>query len=209
MEFLDKIPSCQVADVRGEYDASRMMDDLIEKKSFIVIDGVTGTGKSTLSQKIKKKYGKKVEILDIDLLCIQWMEQKKKSMSQIEFMRFLFNFEQESDRYLEQNLEKLVLRVSHNGRKSVVMVGSYLWVIARAVITYFLGRHFQNWGCITLQEEMSTIIARLRQRDENILMERVVSEYQIISQILMEDVNFLGIGMKFSVLANSQTDWGL
>lgn len=210
LEYFKKVPHNPLIDCRGEFVLGKIIDELIEEKSFIFIDGVSGTGKTTLAYRFKEKYGAKVEVLDIDALSLDYMETNAKNMSQLEYLMFLSNYETKFDNYISENLERIVLEKACNGEKAVILVGSYLFVIARTVISYTLGvKHFPHSISITLHESLDTILKRLEERDEMVQTEKVKAEYAIINQILSENPNFLGIGTEYSFLANSQTYWEL
>ena len=209
MQFFSQIPNCQVMDVRGK-NARGIIDVMVQRKSFILIDGVSGVGKTTLANLIKKRYGNLVEVLDIDILCKEYLEKQQKKMSKTEFMIFLFNYEAETDKFISKELENIVIKASAGGRKAVILVGTYLFLIARAVITYMLGvKHFPYTASITLHENLETIVKRLSERDGNFSFDRISSEFFFLETLLDESVNYLGIGANVSILANSETSWDL
>lgn len=105
LNFLKNFPINPVIDLRNKKAPSELLDLLIYRKSFIIIDGASGTGKSTFSQRIKEKYGDSVEIVDIDKLCIEWFREKEKTLSPRELVKLKFNFSAETVKYITENLE--------------------------------------------------------------------------------------------------------
>lgn len=206
--YIISVPKGPVCDFRGLDFPTEILDKMIAEKAFIFMDGVSGTGKSTLARKIQQRYGEdKVAVLDIDYICKDYLESMQKKLSKNEFLKFFFHFQEKSDKYITENLENMVIKASE-GKKSVVIVGSYIFVIARAVMGYTLGmKYFPNTVSITLVEEINVISNRLLKRDKKFDCHQIVSEINFLNQMINEDISFLGIGTNLTIVANSQTNW--
>ena len=195
-----------VYDLRGT-DAV-VLDELIGKHAFILLCGMSGTGKTTLAKSIKEKFGKKrVEVLDIDQICIKWLKEKERTMSPANFEKFMQNFDANSDEYVFENLENMVAKASVRGSKAVILVAGIVELLPRSIFMHTLGeKYFPYCATIFLYESPEVLEKRLKQRD-GVNYRVGVEQFRKEALVTVLHQEVVAWASDVGYIANSTTRW--
>lgn len=208
-EYLCDLPFCLTQDLREDEHAKAKIIAALQVKSLVLIDGASLNGKSTLAQRLSKVSN--VSVVDIDIICQDWIEKQLANCSN-SFSRisFFFNIEALTDEFIYKNLERIIKEKSAKG--SVVLVGSYMQLITRAIISKTLGKYFDQvvsiYCCAKTFDEVK-VMKRKREQQFGYAAtdEQVLEEYKYAKQLLENEGIMLGLGMKYSFIAdNSVSD---
>lgn len=195
--YLSSFKSCVTEDLRGGKNTfKRIIDSISGKKSLMLIDGASCTGKSTLASKISKTID--ATIIDIDTIYTQW------------FISHLHNVSIDldmGDEYILKNLQKIIERASNKG--SVILVGKYLNIVHRSIISKTLGQYFEQVvSILMIPKDITelTILVESRNKQTKLTDEsinNIVWEYAYSVRMLKDLRNYIGIGMTVSFVVNS------
>lgn len=208
-EYLYDLPFCLTEDLRFDEHAREKILAAFQRKSLVLIDGASLNGKSTLAQHLAKVVN--ASIVDIDLLCASWAEkQLANSSNTLSRISFVINIERHMDEYIYNNLERIIKEESVKG--TVILVGSYMELIYRGIISKTLGQYFEQvvsiYCCAKTFDDVK-VMKRKREQQFGYAAtdEQVLEEYKYAKQLLENEGIMLGIGMKYSFIAdNSVSD---
>lgn len=207
--YIKSLPVTEAVDLRKNPQAQKLIMKIITPRTFILIDGGSCNGKTTLAKRIAKQTN--AIIIDIDLLCKEWIENQIKMVkNQMEIIAMLRNMDKLTDEYLLNNLEAIIRKNSKSGRP-VILVGLYLGVIYRSIIARTLGKYFDNLVSLMCCEESLEQFERLYQFRKKEFKQELPNEREkclqqyAIAQRLIQDANglFLGFGYNYSFIVNS------
>lgn len=190
---------CKTIDLRDSCEATEEIYKALKLRSLILMDGSSLNGKSTFAQRLAKRIG--AEIVDVDLICIDWIEKQ----SAAEKFKILLNMNEYTDKYVLQNLERIVRSKSD---KSVILVGSYMEVIYRAIISKTLGKYFEQMVSIyccakSFNEVRMMYKKRIAYFGYNLESEQqILQEYNYAKRLLTNNAIMLGVGMDASFVAD-------
>ena len=119
--YLRSLGICETIDVRDDKDARNKIMASLNSKSLILIDGASLNGKTTFANRLAKSIG--AEVVDVDLICMDWSDEQLKKLNFIETALFYAKFDELTDKFLLENLEEIIKSKSSN---TVILVGSYL-----------------------------------------------------------------------------------
>lgn len=204
-EYLYDLPFCLTEDLRCDEHAREKILAAFQRKSLVLIDGASLNGKSTLAQRLSKVSN--VSVVDIDIICQDWIEKQLANCSN-SFSRiaFFFNIEALTDEYIYNNLERIIKEKS--GKGSVVLVGSYMQLITRAIISKTLGKYFDQvvsiYCCAKTFDEVK-VMKRKREQQFGYAAtdEQVLEEYNYAKQLLENNGIVLGLGMNYSFISDN------
>ena len=170
---------------------------------------MSGTGKTTLAKTIKQKFGKKrVEVLDIDLICRKWLKEKERTMSPKNFQSFMLDFDAHSDRYVFENLEKMVEKASARGSKAVVVVAKLITLLPRSIYIHTLGeKYFKYCATIFLYESSEIVAKRLKQREGTLFWTDALNKDFRDASAIVKDPELIALASDVGYLANGDTNW--
>lgn len=180
---------------------------------LIVIDGVSCSGKTTTAKKIKSQFPNTIEVIDIDEVCLHWIKRKKmECKSIIELMKINQNYDELTTMYLKDNLESIVERASSGGKKTVIVVGTFLEMIFRGYMGTTLGKHFKKVMFLTMHETIEKIRENNQKRDMDFdlrtspeLWMRMCEQYEYIEKVLSLCPIGFGLGSDLSFIVNHNT----
>ena len=105
--YVRNMTLCPTEDLREDKGARKKILASLKKKSLILIDGSSLNGKTTFANRLSKHI--ETSIVDIDLICKDWMEQRlDKITNPIERFSLLMNMDRLTDVYILENLEKII-----------------------------------------------------------------------------------------------------
>ena len=208
MNFIAK--RSEVRDIRGK---SGVPEEAYHESWLIVIDGASCSGKTTTAKEIKNQFPDTTEIADIDEICLLWMKEKQKEYrNRIELLKFYQNYDNLSTIYLKDNLESIVERASNGGKKSVIVVGTFLEMIFRGYMGTTLGKHFKKVMYLTMHEPLEKIRKNNQKRDKEFHLKTtpelwmgICGQYAYIEKVLSVCPSGFGIGADVSLIINSET----
>ena len=208
MNFIAK--RSEVRDIRGK---SGVPEEAYHESWLIVIDGVSCSGKTTTAKKIKSQFPNTIEVVDIDEVCLHWIKKKKmECKSIIELMKINQNYDELTTMYLKDNLESIVERASNGGKKSVIVVGTFLEMIFRGYMGTTLGKHFKKVMFFTMHETIEKIRENNQKRDMDFdlrtppeLWMRMCEQYEYIEKVLSLCPIGFGLGSDLSFIVNHNT----
>lgn len=211
--YLASTTLCRTQDLRFTPYNERARETILEslqKKTLVLIDGATLNGKSTLSERISSHI--KGNIVDIDLICAAWVEEQlSQFVNPVWRMSFIMNINRLTDDYILSNLEKIVQEKSRKG--TVILVGSYMEVIYRGIISKTLGKYFDQVVSIYCVAKTFSEVKRMKQKRDRefaisaITDEQVLNQYNYSKRLLKDNGIMLGIGMNHSFITdNSVSD---
>lgn len=208
-EYVTSLNSSSTIDLRGKENARELILESIDSRTFILIDGGSLQGKSTLANRIAKQTN--AIVLDIDLLCRDWVDERlKKVQSQDEYMKIMLSLGKLTNKFIQDELENIVCQKSKLGRP-VILVGRYLEVLYRAIIARTLGKYFEKTMSLLCCENNFKIIEQHMAKREkefsmvtpDIMRQQIIIEYKnTIDFINQCNGNFLGVGMTTSFIVN-------
>ncbi len=141
--YIRSLPWVPTQDIRrmNNLDLSVVLG-AITNRSMILVDGPSNNGKSTFAKRLAKKIN--AEVIDIDILCVEWMEKQSKTIqNEFERVMMLLQMDQMTDKYLEDNMERIIRQKSTLNRP-VILVGMFVDLIARSIVVKTLGKYFDN-----------------------------------------------------------------
>ena len=206
VEGLEKMS--KTIDVRDDKNArSKILKSIKNKKTLVLIDGSSLNGKSTFARRIVNNLNG-AEIVDIDLICKDYMDQHLQQLKNpLERYYFLSQADKLTDIYILDNLEKMIKEKSSN---TVILVGCYLEVMYRAIISKTLGKYFEQivsiYCCAKTFKEVEMLI---KERDKEFGKEdkeleiQIYIDYEYSKQLLADGGSMLGIGMDASFIADT------
>lgn len=206
--YVESLKKCKTIDIRNDADAREKILQSLKSKSLILMDGSSLNGKSTFAKRLARMID--AEVVDIDMLCIEWLEKERQGKSRIEVLEIAYKLNELTDLYLLNNLENIIKEKS---TKSVILVGAYLEVIYRSIIAKTLGKYFdQVVSLYCCAKRMIDLKFFMRKRDEefgsatNPIMEtKIIEDYKYAKRLLASDGIALGIGMAASFIADITT----
>lgn len=201
----------ETIDLRKDYSKARekIMKE-IDSNTLVVIDGGSVNGKSTLAKRIANLTDSL--IIDIDLLCVQELKQKLKNVkNEKEYKYIINNIDKIMDDYLLNNLEREVYEQSKKG-KSVILVGSFINLISRAIVVRTLGKYFNRIISLVCCENTFQQVEKLIKKREvevggmaQYIKQKAYEEYVGMLRIInMKNGIFLGLGMDSSFIVNTK-----
>lgn len=217
--FRNIAKKCRVSDIRSRKSETKIPEEMYRGGWLILIDGESCSGKTTIAEGIKSKYPDTVSILDIDIVCFEWIDEKiQKLTSENEKKKFLISAREMSDEYLKMEFENLVKKESDNGKKTVIIVGCFLETVFRAIIGTVLGKHFEKVAFFTVHEKLHRLEKYFQKREKefgNYDVGSMVSitqfaetmrQYNFLEQVVTkEHLHQLGIGCDISFIIDGHT----
>ena len=208
MNFIAK--RSEVRDIRGK---SGVPEEAYHESWLIVIDGASCSGKTTTAKKIKSQFPDTIEVVDIDEVCLLWIEKKKMECKNIiELMKINQNYDNLTTMYIKDNLESIVKQASDGGKKSVIVVGTFLEMIFRGYMGTTLGKHFKKVMFLTMHETIEKIRENNKKRDMDFdlrtspeLWMRMRGQYEYIEKVLSLCPIGFGLGSDLSFIVNHNT----
>ena len=148
-------------------------------------------------------------MLDVDLLCKDWLEEQLKSAkTPVERFFILQNYNKLTDDFLLNELENIVCQNSALERP-IFLVGQYLEVIYRSVIARTLGKFFDKTVSLLCCENSFKIVEQhLAKRNEEFstnlpgIREMCLEKYRTALFLIRDNRHFLGMGMDASFIVN-------
>lgn len=204
-EYLRALPFCLTQDLREDEHAREKILATLQVKSLVLIDGASLNGKSTLAQHLAKVVN--ASIVDIDLLCASWAEkQLANSSNTLSRISFVINIERHMDEYIYNNLERIIKGESVKG--TVILVGSYMELIYRGIISKTLGQYFEQvvsiYCCAKTFDEVKVMKRKREQQFGSAATdEQVLEEYKYAKQLLENNGIVLGLGMNYSFISDN------
>lgn len=203
--YVRSLKLSETVDLRGDQEArSKILQSVSSKsKTFILIDGSSLNGKTTFAKRLSQVIN--AEVVDIDLICKDWVDEQLKRMDGFKRMLFLSNFDELTDKYILNNLEYIIKAKSKN---NVILVGSYLEVVYRSIIARTLGKYFnQTISIYCCSRDFADVEMMLKKRDEEMgsvpgAREQIFQEYEYSKILLKQDGIALGLGMDASFIAD-------
>ncbi len=196
-------------DLRNNPQAHSLIMNSINPRSFILIDGASANGKTTLAERIAKQTNG--IIVDIDLLCKDWMEEQMQTVkTRVEMFELITNMDELTDQYLLDELENIIYKKSKLGRP-VILVGMYLELIYRAIISRTLGKYFERViSLVCCEKSFRKVENFINERNKKFSSdlpfekEKCLQQYRYAKQFI-ERANgfFLGVGMTSSFIVDS------
>ena len=207
-EYVTSLNSSPTIDLRKNSNARELILSSINPKTFILVDGGSLNGKSTTANRIAKHVNGIV--LDVDLLCKDWLEEQLKSArTPVECFFILQNYNKLTDDFLLNELENIVCQNSTLERP-IFLVGQYLEVIYRSVIARTLGKFFDKTVSLLCCENSFKIVEQhLAKRNEEFstnlpgIREMCLEKYRTALLLIRDNSHFLGMGMDASFIVNS------
>ncbi len=208
MNFIAK--RSEVRDIRGK---SGVPEEAYHESWLIVIDGASCSGKTTTAKKIKNRFPDTIEVVDIDEVCLLWIKKKKMECKNImELMKINQNYDNLTTMYIKDNLESIVKQASDGGKKSVIVVGTFLEMIFRGYMGTTLGKHFKKVMFLTMHETIEKIRENNKKRDMDFdlrtspeLWMRMRGQYEYIEKVLSLCPIGFGLGSDLSFIVNHNT----
>jgi len=196
--------NCKTIDLRDDKDArKKILESVKGKKTLILVDGSSLNGKTTFANRLSNCID--CEIVDIDILCIQWIE-KHLNKVQVPFERNLFisKIDRLTDEFILDNLEKIIQEKS---TKTVILVGCYIELLYRAIISKTLGKYFDQvvsiYFCAKTYKEIKMLFKKREEEFKNFKMNiDVFEQYQYSKKLLEYNGYPLGVGMDVSFIAD-------
>ncbi|MBQ6860611.1 MAG: hypothetical protein IJO08_03085 [Clostridia bacterium] len=126
--------------------------------TLIIVDGESGTGKSTFAKKLCQK--EDFFLFDLD-------EYAAKLLTEYLFSgdAGMIFFDQKQDELLRQHTERIIKEGSNNGQKTTVMVACFRNVVYRTIIAHTLGKYFEKVISIVIHDNLAANIARIKMRE--------------------------------------------
>lgn len=207
--YIRSLRPIQTIDLRKNYNARKVLLETVASGTLVLIDGPSNNGKTTLAKRISDKTG--AEIVDIDLICKDWMDRElNSSINRLDMIQKLMQMNQLTDRYIEDHLEKIIKQKSETNRP-VILVGMYLELVYRCIIVKTLGKYFNRVISVfvcenTLEDVQKLIDSRCEEFGQELPGERekCVEDYKF-AQNLIHRANgiFLSLGMNASFIVNT------
>lgn len=202
--YVRSLEPCKTVDIREDSCARQRILDVINSKTLILIDGSSSSGKSTFANRLANKTGAKV--IDIDIICMEWFDKQLKNKNQIEQMMLVLKMNELTDKFILENLEKIIEKESSN---SVILVGAYLDVIYRTIIAKTLGKYFEKvvsiYLCAKDSEEVKMMHRqRCNQFGSDLVQaeSKILEHYEYSKRLLVQNGIWLGFGMTASFIAD-------
>ena len=196
-------------DLRNNPQAYSLIMNAINPRSFILIDGASANGKTTLAKRIANQTN--AIIVDIDLLCKDWIEKRMQTVrTQGEMLELMINMDELTDKFLLDELENIICKKSKLGRP-VILVGMYLELIYRAIISRTLGKYFERViSLVCCEKSFRKVENFINERNKKFSSdlpfekEKCLQQYRYAKQFI-ERANgfFLGVGMTSSFIVDS------
>lgn len=195
----------QTFDIRDDKNArNKILESVKDKRSLILFDGGSLNGKSTFARRLAKHID--CEIVDIDMICEDWIEEQlQKLQNSIERQIFMSRLDKMTDMLILKTLEETIRKKSS---KSVILVGCYMELPYRAVISKTLGRYFEQMVSIyCCSKTFMEVEMLMKKRDQEYgaisnIKNVIYKEYEHSKRLLEEDGLPLGIGMDVSFIAD-------
>lgn len=205
--YIRSLPKVETEDIRGDINAKDRILKSIDKKTLILIDGASLNGKTTLANRLAKNIGA-TTVIDIDLICKDWLdEQLAKTKSTAEAFQLLLQMNEMTDIYILENLEKIVKKHSQKG--NVILVGCYMEVIYRAIITRTLGKYFeQTISIYCCAKKFKDVVKMKKLRDKEFgcsgtTLESIEEQYKYSKRLTDGGGFMLGFGMAYSYIVDN------
>lgn len=206
-EYVTSLNSSSTIDLRKNSNARELILNSINHRTFILVDGGSLNGKSTIANRIAKHVNGIV--LDIDLLCKDWLEEQLKSAkTPIECFFIIQNYNKLTDDFLLNELENIVCQKSALERP-IFLVGQYLEVIYRSVIARTLGKYFERTVSLLCCENSFKIVEqhiakRNKEFSTNLsdIRQMCLEKYKTALLLIRDYRCFLGMGMDTSFIVN-------
>lgn len=201
--YLRSLKITKTIDLRYDKGAREKILESLKPRTLILIDGASINGKSTFAGRLARNIG--AEVVDIDIICKEWMDEQLKNKNCYEKKLFMLKADQLTDVYVLENLEKIIRKKSNN---TVILVGSYLEVIYRSIISKTLGKYFEQVISIyCCSKGFKDLKMMLEKRESQMgeygeMRQRIFSEYDYSKRLLKNDGIVLGIGMDASFIAD-------
>ena len=215
MQYRNIAKKCRVSDIRSRKDETNISEEIYKGGWLILIDGESCSGKTTISEGIKSKYPDTVSILDIDIVCFEWIDEKiQKLTSENEKKKFLISAREMSDEYLKMEFENLVKKESDNGKKTVIIVGCFLETVFRAIIGTVLGKYFKKVAFFTVHENLHRLEKYFQTREKEFgngnasitQFAETMEQYNFLEHVVKKGyLHQLGIGCDISFLIDGHT----
>lgn len=203
---------CQVQDIRN---GSGIPQEIFQGNCFVLLDGESCSGKTTISNELKRRFPDTVEIVDIDILCLDWIKSKTEAcQSSLDKLKILYNFENLTDRFIKDNLEDIVKEKSKNN-KTVILLGCFIDLVFRAFVGTIFGKYFSKTVFLTLHESWDELNKNLEKRDKmfneesktNSTLQKINTKQQFdfLEKVINENPHYLGVGADCSFVINHGT----
>ena len=212
-EYAANLPQGNVSDFRGMSMPREILDKYVEEHKLIILDGTSLSGKTTFAKKLAKEYG--INIVDVDEYLIKWLKEIVNApLTAAAKERKIRNFKLTANDRLTNELEDILLKESDGGKKSVILVGVFIYDMQRFVVADKLGRLFGGAISFMLHEPMKMIKKRISERDKQFgsstpenSMARIEKDYFVVSQVLSNEITmkYLGIGLEESFVVDHVT----
>ena len=128
-----------------------------KRATLIVVDGESGTGKTTFAKKLCQK--EDFFLFDLDEYAAKLFTEHMFSGN-----GGVIVIDEKQDELLRQHTERIIREGSDNGKKTTVMVGCYRNVIYRTIITHTIGKYFESVKSIVIHDELDANLARIKMR---------------------------------------------
>ena len=213
-EYVSEQPRGKVADLRGMSIQKSIIDYYVREHKLIIIDGVSCAGKTTFANNLAEEYG--INVVDIDDYILKWSKEIMNApLSREAREKKLKSFKQYAMDRLINELEDIVLKESDGGKKSVILVGIFIYDMQRIVAADKLGRNFGGTICFMMHEPLKTIKRRMVSREKALGLkedmtqsfEKVSKDHYVVSQILKTDITkmYLSVGVEASFVIDHVT----
>lgn len=203
---------CEVEDLRNtDIEIPR---EIFEGGWLILIDGASCSGKTTLAKKLGAKYPESINVVDVDLVCMEWIKRQiEKSPSLERKINILRHQDKLTDQFLLENFEEMVKGASIEG-KTTIVVGCFMDIIYRALAGFTLGKYYKRTAFVTIQEGWSDMKYNMKQRElqfegmgSESQIRQTEEQYVFFENVLNNEPNLLGIGADRSFIVNKKVKY--
>ena len=163
--------------------------------TLIVIDGESGTGKTTFAKKLCEK--RDFVFLDYDECAKNFFEEYLKSSNKSCYIVS----EELVDDLLAKHLEDEVKKRSNNGQKTVVLVGAFRNIVLRTIIVNTIGSCFQRKISLVIHDKLEDNIRRIKARSTYTFPEEIelaTRMYNDMEYFRITAIHSYGIGFDVS-----------
>ena len=207
--YISTLPTTKLTNLWDDPHACERIISLVKPKSLIFVDGASVNGKSTLARWLAQNSN--ATVLDIDIICLNWIIERMHTGSLAERAYLMQNYDKATDDFIFDNLEDIVKKESKS-EKAVILVGTFLSVISRAIVARTLGKYFEHViSLLCCEKSFKHVIKMFKCREKELGKDKrglsnIREEYELARKLIEENNGiFLGFGMDESYLFNAST----
>ena len=185
----------------------------IKKSTLIFVDGPSCSGKSTLVERLLDYID--ATVVDSDKLAtIGYQNYQSSKAFCYDEVKTFEEIDQLTDDYVVEQIEGIISEASQEKNKPVILVGSYVNMISRAIVVNALGKYFENiisLFCFEPDTQKFTEAANKRagimskefnRNSNNPLYLLMFQQYDAFIRTVRFDPIYLGRGVNYSFILN-------